>query len=276
MSANLKDVVCKLADRDLLAKAELEREVVDSPQGQALQQAIYRAVSAYSNLLDRHGLIWEFGFDSDFEMNAEALLIAFDLSNAKMKILLAEGPCDRFYPVKAHPEPADRDLQAKAELEREVVNSAEGQALQQEIYGAVSAYSDLLDQHDLIWQLGSDPGNPELPEMNAVALAIALDLSERIMRITLIDGAFDRAYGTHEELEPGIFAILDIREVVTFEFPGGYISIPKDWFRISGGLCQCHRCFSIGTSALPILEQGDQGPNSQENKKERPSTKVLG
>ena len=47
--------------RDLMAEAKREREVADSPEAQALQADIYKAVNAYSEFLEREGVIWEFG-----------------------------------------------------------------------------------------------------------------------------------------------------------------------------------------------------------------------
>ena len=45
----------------LAIEAAHETEVVGSPEAEALQEAICNAVRAYSDFLERHGLIWEDG-----------------------------------------------------------------------------------------------------------------------------------------------------------------------------------------------------------------------
>jgi hypothetical protein len=40
-----------------MAEAKREREVADSPEAEDLQDAIFKAVAAYSTFLERNGLI---------------------------------------------------------------------------------------------------------------------------------------------------------------------------------------------------------------------------
>jgi hypothetical protein len=63
-----------------MAEARREREIVDGPEGQALQDAIFKAVYAYSRFLDQNGLIWEFGENDDDlpRMKAHALVVTVD------------------------------------------------------------------------------------------------------------------------------------------------------------------------------------------------------
>src|SRR6476659_8662006 len=59
----MSDNVVSHPHRDLMAEAKREREIADSAEGQVLQQAICKAVNAYSEFLEREGVIWEFGVD---------------------------------------------------------------------------------------------------------------------------------------------------------------------------------------------------------------------
>jgi hypothetical protein len=51
--------------RDLMEEAKHEREVVDSPEAEVLLEAIFKGVDAYSEFLERHGLIWQHGVHPD-------------------------------------------------------------------------------------------------------------------------------------------------------------------------------------------------------------------
>jgi hypothetical protein len=64
--------------RDLMLEAAQERAIVDSPEGQALLDAIFRTVFAYSEFLDRSGLIWEDRDDGVPRMKASALVVTVD------------------------------------------------------------------------------------------------------------------------------------------------------------------------------------------------------
>ena len=59
----MSDNVVSHPHRDLMAEAKREREIADSAEGQVLQQAICKAVNAYSEFLEREGVIWEIGVD---------------------------------------------------------------------------------------------------------------------------------------------------------------------------------------------------------------------
>jgi hypothetical protein len=76
----MSDNVVSHPHRDLMAEAKRERKVADSPEAQALQADIYKAVNPYSEFLEREGVIWEFGVrEPDFpRMKARALVITLD------------------------------------------------------------------------------------------------------------------------------------------------------------------------------------------------------
>ena len=57
----MTDNVVQHPHRDLMAEAKYERSVVDSAEAEKLKDAIFDAVGAYSNFLERNGLVWEDG-----------------------------------------------------------------------------------------------------------------------------------------------------------------------------------------------------------------------
>jgi hypothetical protein len=85
-----------------MAEASREREIADSREGQALREAIFKAVNAYSEFLESHGLIWEYGVDPDDpnwpRMKAEALVVTLDYGKCNgIEIRLKDGALDRVY-----------------------------------------------------------------------------------------------------------------------------------------------------------------------------------
>jgi hypothetical protein len=91
-------------------EAQHEREVAGSPEAQALQNAICEAVNAYSDFLERRGVIWEFGVypdDPDWpRLKAEALVITLDYGLANgIEIILKDGALDRVYGNGSNPDP---------------------------------------------------------------------------------------------------------------------------------------------------------------------------
>jgi hypothetical protein len=106
----MNDKVVPHPHRDLMAEAKHEREITDSPEAQALQDAIFTAVRAYSDFLDGHGLVWEFGVDPhdpDWpRLKAQALVITVDYGLANgIDIALKGGALDRVYGDGANPDP---------------------------------------------------------------------------------------------------------------------------------------------------------------------------
>jgi hypothetical protein len=104
----MSDNIMPHPHRDLMAEAKHEREVADSPEAQALQADIYKAVDAYSEFLEREGVIWEFGVkDPDFpRMKAQALVITFDYGKySGVDIQLKDGALDRVYGSGVNPDP---------------------------------------------------------------------------------------------------------------------------------------------------------------------------
>lgn len=87
----------------------------------------------------------------------------------------------------------ERDL-VEAEVERQVAESPEAQALMEEIDRAVRAYAYFLNERDLIW---SEDSSDEFPRMKAQALIVTFDYGEVdfAVDIKLKDGALDRVHG---------------------------------------------------------------------------------
>ena len=107
----MSDNVVSHPHRDLVAEAKREREIADSAEGQVLQQAICKAVNAYSEFLEREGVIWEIGVDPadpDWpRMKAQALVITLDYGTCRgIEIQLKDGALDRVYGNGLNPDPA--------------------------------------------------------------------------------------------------------------------------------------------------------------------------
>jgi hypothetical protein len=96
---------------ELMAEAQREREIVDSPEGQALLDRVLGAVIAYSDFLDRQGLIFEFvdngpDWPESPRLKAEALVIAFDYGSGDViRVKLKGGAIDRIYGNGTNPDP---------------------------------------------------------------------------------------------------------------------------------------------------------------------------
>lgn len=89
---------------ELLREAVRERDVVDnSAEGHALREAIYHAVNAYSEFLDKHGLIFD-----DGRLKATALVVTRAFGGPRpgaTEILLQDGAIDRVYANGRNPDP---------------------------------------------------------------------------------------------------------------------------------------------------------------------------
>jgi hypothetical protein len=106
----MNDYVISHPHRDLMAEAKHEREVVGSPEAQALMNAIFKAVQAYSNFLEAQGVIWQEGVDPgdpDWpRLKAQALMITLDYGLANgIDIKLKDGALDRVYGNGKNPDP---------------------------------------------------------------------------------------------------------------------------------------------------------------------------
>lgn len=93
-----------------MAEAKHERQVAESAAAQALHTAICKAVTAYSDFLERHGVIREFGVcpdDPDWpRLKAQALVITLDYGLANgIEITLKDGALDRVYGNGINPDP---------------------------------------------------------------------------------------------------------------------------------------------------------------------------
>ena len=80
----MNDNVAFHPHRELMAEAKHEREVVDSPEGQALMFSICKAVQAYSDFLEAQNVIWQDGVDPDNpDWPLRERTPAFTVENAK-------------------------------------------------------------------------------------------------------------------------------------------------------------------------------------------------
>jgi hypothetical protein len=93
--------------RALMAEAQRERELADSPQGQALLDEVFKAVRAYSDFLDEHGLIWDEGRPGSLgRLKASALVITVDYGGYQdIDVRLKDGALDRVYGSGTNPDP---------------------------------------------------------------------------------------------------------------------------------------------------------------------------
>ena len=83
---------------DLLAEAKREREVVESPEGQALLGALLDAARAYWDFLERNHLTYE-----DDRVKATALIVTVTLCGTN--VALKDGALDRVYGNGQNPDP---------------------------------------------------------------------------------------------------------------------------------------------------------------------------
>jgi hypothetical protein len=100
----MSDLIVPHPYRELLAEAQREREVVDGPEGQALLNAVFDAVGAYSDFLERHGLIWEDSPDDLPRLKAQALVITVDYGRVYTNVTLKDGAIDRVYGNGTNPD----------------------------------------------------------------------------------------------------------------------------------------------------------------------------
>src|SRR5262249_36109003 len=104
----MTDNIVQHPHRDLMAEAKHERSIVDSAEAEKLQNAIFDAVIAYSDFLERNGLVWESGDLDDLpRLKASALIIThyYGWPPGTTDIKLKDGACDRVYGNGANPDP---------------------------------------------------------------------------------------------------------------------------------------------------------------------------
>jgi hypothetical protein len=87
-----------------MAEAKREREVVESPEGQALLNVLMDAARAYWDFLDRNDLISEFTADGEVRIKASALVVTVTLEGT-VDVTLKDGACDRVYGNGQNPDP---------------------------------------------------------------------------------------------------------------------------------------------------------------------------
>jgi hypothetical protein len=101
----MSDSVVSHPYHELMAEAQREREVVDSPEAQALLDTIFEAVGAYSDFLERHGLIRD-DYPDYPRLKARALVATVDYGKAgEMDVPLKVGALDRVYGNATNPDP---------------------------------------------------------------------------------------------------------------------------------------------------------------------------
>ncbi len=91
----------------LMTEVKSESAIADTPEAQVLQQAIYEAVEAYYNYLDRSGLIYD--HDRDL-LRASGLHVIRNLCGG-IEIVLKDGALDRRYGDGEDPDPECRKTQ---------------------------------------------------------------------------------------------------------------------------------------------------------------------
>jgi hypothetical protein len=110
--------------RALMTESKFEREIAESPEAKVLQEAIMKAVQAYSDYLEGQCLIWEYGHDPDDpdfpRLKAQALVVTLDYGDGNncVDITLKDGALDRVYGDGVNPDPwgfdADPSLPSKS------------------------------------------------------------------------------------------------------------------------------------------------------------------
>jgi hypothetical protein len=78
-----------------MVEAKREREVAESPEGQALLNALMDAAGAYWAFLDRNDLISEFTADGEVRIKASVLIVTYD--GDAYCVTLKDGAIDRVY-----------------------------------------------------------------------------------------------------------------------------------------------------------------------------------
>jgi hypothetical protein len=96
--------ITKHPHSDLMAEAKREREVVDSPEGQTLLDALTDAARAYYDFLDRNALLDEVTADGKLRIKASALVVTVTLDGT-IEVILKDGACDRVYANGEKPDP---------------------------------------------------------------------------------------------------------------------------------------------------------------------------
>jgi hypothetical protein len=107
LKMTMNDNVSSHPYRELMAEAQHEWEVTNSPEGDALQTTMCAAIFAYSEFLDRHGLIWDHDYADVPRLKANALVITLDYVEGlgeKINYGLKDGALDRVYSNGTNPD----------------------------------------------------------------------------------------------------------------------------------------------------------------------------
>lgn len=101
-----------------MTEANRERELSASPEAQAYREAIFKAVTKYSEFLERHGLIWEDMGEDIPRLKAQALVVTVDYGEPGTitDISLKDGALDRVCGDGVNPDPWGRDANPSLSL----------------------------------------------------------------------------------------------------------------------------------------------------------------
>jgi hypothetical protein len=100
--------------RGPMIEAKIERDLVDSPEADVLQNAIFKAVTAYVDFLLDNDVIWDDSSNLDGipRMKAQALVVTADFGidpTGAIDITLKGGALDRVYGDGVNPDPNGLD-----------------------------------------------------------------------------------------------------------------------------------------------------------------------
>jgi hypothetical protein len=98
--------------RGIMTEVKIEREIMDSPEAKALQEEIFKAVTAYWHFLNDHGLIWQEIGDDRPRLKAEAVVVTcgyLEDGAEACEIKLKDGAIDRVFGDGVNPDPDGRD-----------------------------------------------------------------------------------------------------------------------------------------------------------------------
>ena len=103
----MNDNVMPHPKRGLMIEANRELEVAHCPEARALQEAIFKAVTAYEDFLLHHNIIIECSPNPGDRprLKATALVVTRDFVEDYIDISLKDGAVDRVYSNGVDPDP---------------------------------------------------------------------------------------------------------------------------------------------------------------------------
>jgi hypothetical protein len=93
--------------RELMAEAEQERKIVESPEGRALRERLVKAMFAYGDFLESQNVVWD---DADLpRLKVGSVVVTLDFGDCgSVDIRLKDGAQDRVYGNGRNPDPLKR------------------------------------------------------------------------------------------------------------------------------------------------------------------------